>query len=55
MDFEGIMLSEIIEREKILYDFTYMWDLYKKKSPRNGDQTCGCQRQRVGERETGGR
>ena len=27
MDFEGIMLSEISQREKILYAITYMWNL----------------------------
>ena len=30
MDLEGIMLSEIRQRQ-ILYDIPYMWDLKKKK------------------------
>ena len=32
MDLEGIMLSEIsqIEKDKILYDFIYMWSLKTK-------------------------
>ena len=43
MDFEGIMLSEIRERQ-IPYDLTYMWNL-KKWTHRNQDQIGGCQRQ----------
>lgn len=38
--------SEISHRKKFLYGFAYMWG--PKKSPRKGDQTCGCQRRGVG-------
>ena len=31
MDLESIMISEIGQRRKILYDFTYMWKKGKKK------------------------
>ena len=31
VDLEDIMLSEINQRKKILYDFIYMWNLKKYK------------------------
>ena len=33
IDIEDIMLSEIshMDKDKLLYDFTYMWNLKKKK------------------------
>ena len=31
MDFEGIMLSQT-EKDKILYNLTYMWNLTKQNS-----------------------
>ena len=32
MDLEGIMLSEMLDRERQMYDFTYMWNLRNKVS-----------------------
>ena len=31
MDLEGIMLSEISQTKKLLYNFTYMWNLKTKQ------------------------
>ena len=51
MDLEGIMLSELSDRERqILYDLTRMWNLKKSQTHRKRDQICGCQRC-----DTGGR
>lgn len=35
MDFEGIMLSEIIRENQILCDFTYMWNLKTQQTKQN--------------------
>ena len=51
MDLEGIMLSEIsqTEKDKIPYDFTYVWNpktkqmnKHNRKSHRYRGQTGGC-------------
>ena len=47
MDLEGIMLSEISQKErKIPYDFTYIWNLKNKakhkQKHRYKEQTSGC-------------
>lgn len=39
MDFEGVMLSEIINMEKeILYDFIHIWTLKKKTANKINEQ-----------------
>ena len=42
MDPEGIMLSEISQKEKskYCYDLAYMWNIKKPKFIRNRDQIC---------------
>ena len=44
MDLEGIMLSEIMERQ-ILYDISYMWNLKKYKDIIKEMQTHWCKEQ----------
>mgnify|MGYP002477814164 CR=1 FL=1 len=43
MDLEGIMLSEISQREKeipqVPYDFTYMWNLKKTEQMNKHNKT----------------
>lgn len=53
MDLECIILSEVKlnRKREILYDLTYMWNLFKKlkhKLIEKRDQTYGYQRQRGG-------
>ena len=39
MDLEGVMLSEVLDRERqIVYDFTYMWNLKTQQANRNGNR-----------------
>ena len=39
MNLEGIMLSEVSDNDRqMIYDFTYMWNL-KKKKKQNNEQT----------------
>ena len=40
MDLEGIVLSEVRQRQKpILYDLIYMWNLKKKKNQKQKNET----------------
>ena len=39
MDIEGILLSEMSEKDKIMYDFTYMWNLKNKMNKHSKTET----------------
>ena len=56
MDLEGILLCEISQRKTNIL-LSHTWNLKKtnKQTHRKRDQTCGYQRQRVGENGIGER
>ena len=56
VDLEGILLSEISQREKekIPYNFTYMWNLKNKRNKQNSDKPIGTHCQLSEERGLGG-
>lgn len=55
-DSDCLMLSEVSHAEKDKYcRISLIWNLKKKKSCRNKDQICGCQRLGVGSRRIGRR
>ena len=39
MNLEGIMLTEISQRKKILYDLTFMWNLKTKQKASQAQRT----------------